>query len=313
MITSTPPDSLPAEAVAHKPNAYAAVGTAHCSLWWDGEIPTLPGERLGIIGHYASEKPEDAKSLLDEACAHLATQGCTLAVGPMDGNTWRRYRFVTGGDPAEPPFFLEPTNPADYPAHWTGAGFEPLAEYRSLLTDDLSLTDDRVERVAARLAGQGMTLRPVDLSRADADLHAIYDLSLVSFRNNYLYTPLGETEFLGQYQRVLPYVRPELTVLAHEADGTLAGFLFALPDLSEAQRGETLRTVIVKTAAVLPGREWAGLGMLLLDQCQKAARAAGFTRAIHALMHESNSSRNVSGAYAGRPIRRYTLYARRLG
>jgi hypothetical protein len=73
-----------------------------------------------------------------------------------------------------------------------------------------------------------------------------------------------------------------------------------------------LRTVIVKTVAILPGREWAGLGMLLLDHCQKAARASGFSRAIHALMYDGNASRNVSGAYAGRPIRRYTLYARRL-
>jgi hypothetical protein len=52
--------------------------------------------------------------------------------------------------------------------------------------------------------------------------------------------------------------------------------------------------------------------MLLVDHCHAAARGAGFTRAIHALMHDSNASRNVSAGFAGRPIRRYTLYSRRL-
>jgi GNAT superfamily N-acetyltransferase len=284
----------------------------HCTVYIDGEIPTLPGERLGSIGQYEAPDPTAGKAALDDACAQLAAKGCTLAVGPMDGNTWRRYRFVTGGDTTEPPFFLEPTNPAEYPFHWLAAGFTPLAEYTSALTEDLTLTDPRIARLFERLAAQGMTLRPVDIAHADEDLHAIYELSLTSFRRNFLYTPLAETEFLQQYRRILPYVRPDLTVMAHAADGTLAGFLFALPDLHEAQRGEPLRTVIVKTVAILPGREWAGLGLLLLDTCHKAARAAGFSRAIHALMHESNASRNVSGAYAGRTMRRYTLYARRL-
>lgn len=288
--------------------------TPHCAIYYDGEIPTLPGERLGVIGQYEAPDAETGKATLDDACEQLAARGCTLAVGPMDGNTWRRYRFVTdSGDTREPPFFLEPTNPPDYPAHWIAAGFTPLANYTSALADNLTQTDPRIGRIHDRLSEQGMTLRAVRVDYADDDLHAIYKLSLVSFRRNFLYTPLGEAEFKAQYQRVLPYVRPELTVMAHNSQGELAGFLFSVPDLNEAQRGgEAVRTVIVKTVAVLPGREWAGLGLLLVDSCHKAARAAGFTRAIHALMHESNASRNVSGAYSGRTIRRYTLYSRRL-
>lgn len=303
--------SPPPEPGADGSDAVVSVPGAHGSLWWR-DVPALPGERLGVIGHYGAEDAATGQAMLDRACERLAAEGCTLAVGPMDGNTWRRYRFVTGGDADEPPFFLEPTNPPEYPAHWGAAGFSPLAGYSSALTDDLTQADDRVERVARRLADAGMTLRPVDPTRAEDDLRAIHALSLVAFERNFLYTPLAEGEFLGQYRRVLPFVRPELTVLAHATDGRLAGFLFALPDLNEAQRGERPRTVIVKTAAVLPGREWAGLGMLLLDRCHRAAREAGFTRAVHALMHDSNSSRNVSGAYAGRPIRRYKLYAKRL-
>jgi GNAT superfamily N-acetyltransferase len=284
----------------------------NCTLWFKDGVPTLPGERLGIIGDYSAATEEEGRAILDEACAFLKTRGCTLAVGPMNGNTWRSYRFVTESDTTEPPFFLEPTNPPDYPIHWENAGFTPLAQYSSALTDDLTVSDPRVERVSRRLTEAGVTLRSVDMSRAEDDLRAIHTLSLTSFENNYLYTPLALPEFLEQYKRILPYVRPELTVLAHSSDGNLVGFLFAIPDLNEVKRGTPSRTIIVKTAAVLPGRLWAGLGMLLLDHCQKAAQTLGFTRAIHALMHDSNASRNVSGAYAGHTIRRYSLYARRL-
>src|ERR1700722_2883617 len=61
---------------------------ASCSLWWQ-QTPIYPGQRLGLIGHYFAQVPEAGPVLLRLACRELAAQGCTLAVGPMDGNTWR--------------------------------------------------------------------------------------------------------------------------------------------------------------------------------------------------------------------------------
>lgn len=87
---------------------------ARCSLWWS-EPPPLAGQGPGIIGHFAALNALDAGELLDAACLELARHGCTVAVGPMDGNTWRRYRLLTGRGP-ERPFFLEPDNPDEWPA-----------------------------------------------------------------------------------------------------------------------------------------------------------------------------------------------------
>src|SRR5690348_14548222 len=81
---------------------------ARCSLWWS-TAPQLPGQRVGILGHYAARTIEAARSLLQTACTELARQGCTLAIGPMDGSTNRRYRLLTERG-TEPPFFLEPDN-----------------------------------------------------------------------------------------------------------------------------------------------------------------------------------------------------------
>ena len=283
-----------------------ADGSAEAWLWWR-EVPALPGERLGAIGRFRADSAAATVSLLARACTALRAQGCTRAVGPMDGNTWRSYRFVT--EPGtEPPFLLEPTNPPEWPQWWQAAGFAPLAEYFSTASDDLATTDPRLKAVRTRLHAAGIRLRPLDPARFDDDLRRIYDVSVVAFQANYLYTPIAPAAFLHQYRAVAPLVRPELVLLA-EQEGRPVGYVFAVPDHAEARRGLPVRTFIVKTLAVLPGRAFAGLGALLLAEVHAAARPLGFTRVVHALMHASNVSRNLSAHYA-KTLRRYTLFSR---
>lgn len=287
---------------------------ARGSIWW-ADTPALPAghdghtQGLGVIGHYAAATDEAAGLLLDHLCARLKAQGCDLAVGPMDGSTWRRYRFITdrGG---EPPFFLEPDNPDGYPGQWTSAGFEPIAGYSSGATTDLDSADPRLARVRERLAASGVTLRPIDTHDFDAELIRIFDLSLIGFRGNFLYTPIDRAEFLAMYLAIRPYVRPELTIVAEEHTGggpIPVGFLFAVPNLVTPRPDD----VIIKTVAVLPGRIYAGLGALMVEECHRTAASLGYRRAIHALMYDGNESRNISSRY-GEAIRRYTLFARRL-
>ncbi len=305
----------PEDLVRHSPDGHwvllrkegEAVG--RCSLWWR-RTASLPGHRLGVIGHYAAWDPAAAGRLLRHACEELRAQGCSLAVGPMDGSIWRRYRLVTERG-SEPSFFLEPDNPDDWPQHFLGNGFTPLARFTSAINDDLSREDPRAEDVATRLVAQGLHIRPLDPQRLEEDLHGIYVISVVSFRHNFLYTPIDEAGFVAQYRQILPVVRPEMVLIA-ELRGRPIGFLFAVPDLLQARRGQTIDTVILKTVAVLPERTNAGLGGLLIARGHQAARHLGYSRAIHALMHESNGSCNISRRYA-HTIRRYSLFAKRLG
>jgi len=55
----------------------------------------------------------------------LRAAGCALAAGPVDGDTWHRYRLVTWSD-GTPPFSLEPFSPLAAVAAWRGADFTPL-------------------------------------------------------------------------------------------------------------------------------------------------------------------------------------------
>ena len=286
-------------------------GLARCSLWWQN-VPPYGAERLGLIGHYAAHEASAAQCLLDQACAHLAEQGCTLAVGPLDGNTFRHYRLLTEravDGRQQPPFFLEPDNPDGWPDHWRQAGFQSFVQYVSAI-GELPAEDPRTASLAQRVADHGILIRPVDLHEFEAELQRIYQVVLQSFRNNFLYTPIDAAEFMAQYAPVRNYIQPALVLLAEQA-GEPVGFIFALPDLAQAQRGEALNTMIIKTVGVVPELGGIGVGGLLVARCQMAARALGYRYTIHALMVEDNRSRKISAHYA-QVMRRYTLFAKPL-
>jgi len=297
----------------HRPEAHgiAIAGgrvLARCSLWTDGTV-RLEGEPVGVIGHFAAAAGADTavRLLLDAATARAHSAGLTRVIGPMDGNTWRRHRFITERG-AEPLFFLESDNPDAWPDWWRAAGFTPLASFFSAMATDLARPDDRVPRARARLEAAGLVLRPLRPDRLGEELRKIHALSLESFARNFLYVPIGEEEFVGQYRAVASTVRPEFVQLA-ELNGELAGFLFAIPDLAQAARGEPVTSLVLKTLAIRPGRQFAGLGAVLNAIVQESAHRAGFRRIIHAYMHEHNSSLNLS-AHSARVFRRYTLFAR---
>jgi GNAT superfamily N-acetyltransferase len=282
---------------------------ARCGVWVH-QAPPYPDHRLGVIGHYWADNATAGQAVLREACAQLGARGCTLAVGPMDGNTWQRYRFITERG-TEPAFFLEPDNPDEWPGYWTAAGFTPLATYHSALATDLATRHPRAEETALRLAGEGITIRNLDLAQFDAELARLHALSLICFANNFLYTPISAAEFAAQYAPVRNYLRPELALLA-EKGGELIGFIVGAPDLLQAKRGARIDTAIAKTMAVHPEFAGTGLGSHLMDLLHAGAQALGFRRAIHALYHADNRSGTISRRTA-QIIRTYTLFSRQLG
>jgi hypothetical protein len=282
---------------------------AHCSLWWRNSAQ-LNDQRTGVVGHYAAVDAQSSAMLLQHACDKLHARGCVHAVGPMNGSTWHAYRVVTEAG-SEPPFFLEPATPPEAPFHWQGAGFLPIAEYSSYLNDDLTYEDPRLLQVEGRIGQSGVELRTLDLNDYEGELRRVYRLACISFRPNFLYTPIGEAEFVQMYAQLRAYIRPELVLMATHGS-EIVGFLFSIPDFLQTQRGRNIDTVIIKTVAILPGRAYAGLGNLLAARCHRTAHELGYRRAVHALMHDGNHSRNVSSRYA-HAMRRYALYGRTLG
>ena len=282
--------------------------TARCSLWWRS-VPRYLNHRVGVIGHYDANTAEASGALLATACRRLAEQGCSFAVGPMDGNTWRRYRLITETGP-EPIFFLEPDHPRASAAHFTRSGFDSMATYFSSLSPDLDRRDPKAAQAAARLQEGGIRIRSLDQSSFVDELRRIHSLSLASFKDNFLYTPIGEAEFLAMYLPLEPYIDPRLVFIA-EHRGSPVGFMVGIPDLLQARAGKPVDTVILKTIAVHPDYGGLGIGRALFAASHGTARRLGYGRAISALIREDNASAKLvpPGSYR---IRRYTLFGKEL-
>lgn len=281
--------------------------TARCSIWWRC-VPAIPGERVGVVGHFAATSASAAHDVLEAACGDLLDLGATIALGPMDGTTWRRYRLVTGGD-GSPSFFLEPTNPREWPQWFASAGWDTHARYHSAVNEHLEHVDPAVTGKSRVLGERGVTIRDMDPTHATAELRSIHAVASVAFRGSHLYTPLGEQEFLSLYEPLLPMVDARLVSIA-ECDGQPAGFCFCVPNVLPSARSAKPDSAVLKTFAVLP--EYAGLGGVLAARTNAAAHALGYSRVIHALMHERNDRSRALSARQGREIRRYALFERRL-
>ncbi|WP_052572930.1 GNAT family N-acetyltransferase [Haloferula sp. BvORR071] len=280
---------------------------ATAALWWS-DVPAYGDHKVGTIGGFESFSAEASAQLLEAAEERLREAGCTIAIGPMNANTWRRHRFVIESS-GRGPFLLEPRNNPAFPEWWRAAGYQELSRYSSSLMplDGSSVVSPTLKE---RLERSGIAIRPLHGDRYDDELRAIYAISLRSFANNFLYTPLEEEGFLGAYRKVQSRVDPDFVRIA-EKDGVPCGFVFAIADLEAAARGEK-PALIVKTLAVDPESRCAGLGSLLVDEVHRLGREKGFTEAIHALQHENNTSLKITGRHHGDPIRRYALFSKLL-
>lgn len=275
-----------------EPQRFEKPGAA-ALVWRDA--PSWEGRRTAAVGGFACAGAGEGRGLLEEIASTLAREGYGALIGPMDGDTWHRYRVVVESD-GSPPFALEPVSGADDRAAFAAAGFAPISQYlsaRGELRDALAPTPASLP---------GISVMPWDGRDAERLLSHLFDLSLQEFSRNRFFKPITREAFFALYRPVLPLVDPAHVLFARDADG-LAAFLFGLPDRLE---GERPRTVILKTYAT----RVRGVGHLLADSFHRRALERGFTHVIHALMHVDNVSRQRSARYRAQVFRRYALMGR---
>ncbi len=279
---------------------------AHISLWYE-RTPPLHEEKIGCIGHYAATDPDSGTAILRHAAGILAGRGCDLAVGPMDGSTWRRYRFVIDSN-SLPAFLMEPRNPDAYPDHFRKNGFQTLATYKSsIMKVQAAFNKNDADTI------DGISIRTIDTNAFLEELKLLYEISRLAFKGNFLYSDISEHEFIRMYSRCRELIQPELVFIA-ECEGLPVGYLFAMPDPILSSRSS--KTLVIKTLARLPGAEFKGLGLKLVHACHSRALLLGFDQVIHALYKEDNISSSFSCGnddFAPVDFRRYALFSKRLG
>ncbi len=281
---------------------------ARCSIWWR-DTAKVDGALTGAIGHYAATDEKSATAVLDYACRELKNRGCGLAIGPLDGNTWRRYRLITERGDAMP-FFLEPDNPDDWPDHFRGSGFSTLANYVSETNPRIAIRQPELGSLREKMERLGVSIEPISSTDTASDMTGIYKVICESFRNAFLYTTLDQESFRQMYAPLLQQVDPRLLLVARHA-GRVVGFVFAPPDYLQQGYQGRIDTIVIKTIAILPHKRYSGLGRLLIVDLLQNALDMRYTTAVSALMQTDNRSQKISSACA-QPMRRYELFARSL-
>jgi len=270
-----------------------AIAGATASIYRDA--PAWDGRRTATVGAIGFASTEAGTALLDRIANTLQAEGFEALIGPMDGDTWHRYRLVTESD-GSAPFMLEPTSTVfDKPA-FTTAGFAPISSYvsaRARLADTIG-----PEPVVL----PGVVVTPWDGNDAERLISQLFNMSAGAFAGNHFFKPITLESFLALYRPVLPLLDPRHILFAHAEGGRLLGFLFGMPDRAAPSRP----AAILKTYA--SGQR--GVGHLLADSYHRRALDMGFTEVIHALMHKDNASRERSTRHKANVFRRYALMGR---
>lgn len=293
--------NLPALASGPTPDVLISAVQDHLAVaqvgLWNG--PSWQGQKTVYIGSPSALYDQMGLTVLDQALHQAHTMNADLALGPIHGSTWFNYRLITDyGDSR--PFALEPWNTQQALQLWQAAGFKPMLTYHSALsTPDNYQIDPRADELANKFTHIKLRcFQSEDPQTVSRDLAALYRLSLIAFANNPLYTPLSSSLFKTLYKPMLAQIPLHWVWLAEYQD-ELVGFLFAYPD---AKRGY----LILKTLAIHPKRELAGLGRHLSNLLHQQAFSTGWRGVVHALMWDGNESAALSASRAT-ILRRYAV------
>jgi ribosomal protein S18 acetylase RimI-like enzyme len=267
--------------------------------------------RTGLIGHFEARDQAAALAVLADARSALFARGAARVLGPMNGSTWRRYRFALPRDPGEPafdpPVFAgEPANPDAYPGWFIAAGAAEVARYESRIDETPGVRAPDAGALASRIREAGIRVRGLDAAAFETELRRLFELSLAVFADNPYYTPIAWEEFRTQYDGLRAMLDPELVLIAQARDGTPIAFQFAYLDPFATAAGRP--RAIVKTVATAPAARGMGLAGHMLDLLRERAAERGATAVIHALMHVANFSMKMSARHETRVFRRYALF-----
>ncbi len=258
---------------------------------WDGL------KSLAIGGIYFPS--EEAGAALLQIIEQLAQdEGFGALIGPLDGSTWHKYRLVFESDDS-PPFMMEPESSTHDLSVFKRAGFTQISHYVSAIADLSDTLGDPPSAIP------GINITAWDGEDGEALIRNLFDISMAAFSKNSFFTPITFDAFLDIYRPLLPFIQKEHVLFARDEDEEILGFLFGTPNyLDQSER----RSVILKTYA----SKKPGLGHLLADSYHRRAIGMGFSRVIHALMHQSNVSRNRSEKHKARVFRKYALMGKKL-
>jgi hypothetical protein len=269
---------------------------AKVTVYLDG--PTWQDRPAATLGKFSCTSAEAGQAVLEQALSYVRENGLHQVIGPMEGDTWHSYRFITQSDDS-PAFLMEPTTAALALDVFKTAGFYEISRYFSARVPLAQTAQSKPP------ATTDFTIEAWDGKNPEALFAQVFALSTTAFSKNAFYKPITQEAFLAMYMPLVPMLKREFIFFARRPDDTLAGFLFGTPNYAE---GPKPSSAILKTYASLA----KGAGQHLAYAFHKAALDAGYDTAIHALIHDDNLSAQRSAAEGADIFRRYGLFGLKL-
>lgn len=253
---------------------------------------------------YVDENYQHFKTLM-EAVHRIAIENkFQYLLGPMNGSTWNSYRLVTTAQ--ENPFLLEPVTPSFMVDFYRKNGWESLANYHSQSTNVMV---DNWEKLTPRyeaFINNDIKFENFDKSKAESVFAELGEFCNEAFANNFLFSPIKISDFVDLMKPTIQIIDPDLTIIARNVKGKIAGFVFSYQDLLNQNE----KTLIVKTLARNPESIYKGIGSVLCGIMMNRAIEKGFTACIHALMLDTNVSTHISDNFKANEFRKYTLFSK---
>lgn len=269
------------------------------------------GERAGHISMFEAlpDAEAEAIAMLHEAGRWLRERECSyVRAGFLIG--WAMPFTIDAYE--RRPTFLHVYNPPYYHGFLKNAGFvteKGVVEYQVRFTPELA---GHYRRSIAAAAESGIAIRPWDFAQMERENERMVRVYNGTFDKHWGAPLLTEAEFAGLTVGMKDLLVPG-TELWAEADGELAGAVYALPDMNQAARGEAVDHGILLTIGVLPPFRGRGANVALGAGCFLAFMEHGYKSASYTVVLDDNRpSRRTAEKLGCRVDKSFAVYRREL-
>jgi hypothetical protein len=191
---------------------------------------------LGQWGLFETiDDPQVAQALIRAAEAWLRGQGMTRAQGPISISIWDEPGLLVSGFDLPPKVMMGHHLPW-YERHVLAAGYAGVKDLHAWNVPVTRPFPELVNRIiAAGEKNRRIRVRPVDLSRFDAEARIILSILNEAWGNNWGFVPLTDAEVAHAGKKLKPIVIATQVLIA-EYDGEPVAFMMSLPDVNELTR-----------------------------------------------------------------------------
>jgi predicted GNAT family acetyltransferase len=250
-------------------------------------IIPLPKPHTAFFGfyHFDPNKKEIAKQNMEQAITFAKEQGIKHLVGPIDVNTWFSYRLKIDHNGNEKDYWWEPHNPPQYVELLKELGMKEHMSYSTVATGDIEKMLEKTKHATLRTENEGYSFRLIDMDNLEKEIEALYNVSIIGFKDNYLFSPIDLETFKKLYTAGKTQIDFSYSCFAIDNEGKEVAFFFVF---------EQDDYIVMKSTAVLPEHRGRGLSNAVLYPAFQRALQENKRGYISALMIDGAQSTSYS-------------------